>query len=155
MTREYPDRPFCGVGIVVLRNDTVLMVRRAKPPRQGLLSLPGGLQELGETIEAAARREVLEETGLQIQLVSFLDVVDSITYDDWNQIRYHYTLCEFAAIAPVGEPIAGDDATDALWIRLDELDDLDLWSETVRIIRLAAEKVGEERFILETKLEPK
>ena len=64
MSREYPDRPWVGIGAIAFRGDTVLLVRRARPPRQGLWSLPGGAQHLGEGAEEAARRELREETGL-------------------------------------------------------------------------------------------
>ena len=66
MRREYPDRPIVGVGAVVLRARSVLLVKRARPPRQGQWSLPGGAQELGETLDDAVAREVREEAGIEI-----------------------------------------------------------------------------------------
>ena len=69
MSREYPDRPIAAVGIVVLKGDAVLMIRRGKPPRDGQWSIPGGKQKLGETWRAAARREVAEETGVEIEVI--------------------------------------------------------------------------------------
>ncbi len=138
MPRTYPDRPFVGVGVVVWRDDEVLLIRRAKPPRQGEWSLPGGAQKLGETVFDAARREVLEETGLTIDVLGLVDVVDSIQRDDTERVRYHYTLVDVFAAWRAGEATADDDAAEAAWVGLDALPPL--WSETERIIRLAREK---------------
>ena len=136
--RLYPARPFVGVGAVVFKDRQVLLVRRGRPPRKGLWSLPGGLQEVGETVFAAARREVLEETGLAIEVVELVDVVDSITRDAEDRARYHYTLVDVRAEWRAGEAVAGDDAEAVAWAPLDDLARYDLWAETVRVIRLAA-----------------
>ncbi len=143
MTREFPDRPIPGVGVVILGAKGVLLIKRAKPPRRGQWSLPGGAQELGETVFEAARREALEETGLEIEVLGLIDVVDSITPDDGEhgEIRLHYTLVEILAV-PAGDdesPAAGSDAEDAAWFALDDVPGLTLWPETERIINLAAE----------------
>ncbi len=148
MTREFPDRPIPGVGVVVLGARGVLLVKRAQPPRQGQWSLPGGAQELGETVFEAARRETLEETGLEIEVLGLIDVVDSISPGDGDEIRYHYTLVDVLAVAAGEEtgapasspgPIAGSDAEDVAWFPLERIPGLKLWSETERIINLAVE----------------
>ncbi len=82
--REYPDRPWVGVGVVVWRGDEILLVRRAKPPRVGEWSIPGGAQSLGETVFEAAIREVREETGIAIRPTGIITVVDSILRDEQN-----------------------------------------------------------------------
>jgi len=138
MPRSYPDRPIVGVGVVVWRDERVLLIRRAKPPRQGEWSLPGGAQKTGETVFDAARREVLEETGLAIDVLGLVDVVDSIQRDDTGRVRYHYTLVDVFAAWRGGTVTAGDDAAEAAWVDLDALPPL--WSETERIIRLAHDK---------------
>ncbi|MGE0095825.1 MAG: NUDIX hydrolase [Alphaproteobacteria bacterium] len=135
--RQYPDRPFCGVGVVVWRGDQVLLVRRGRAPRKGDWSIPGGLQELGETVGETALREVLEETGLTVRLTDQLGVVDSVRRDDAGRVEYHYTLIEFAAEWISGEPAASDDVDRALWVPVDELDAYALWTETRRIIALS------------------
>jgi 8-oxo-dGTP diphosphatase len=137
--REYPPRPLIGVGIVVWHGDRVLLIRRGKPPRLGQWSLPGGAQKLGETVAEAARREVLEETGLAIEVGEVLAVVDLIERDG-ERVRYHYTLIDFGAEAPGSELRPGGDAADARWFGLDELPRLGLWSETLRVIGLAHER---------------
>lgn len=134
-SRDYPTRPWVGVGVVVTKGDQVLMIRRGKPPRQGQWSLPGGVQELGETVRETAVREVFEETGIEIALGPLADVVDSVTPDADGRVLHHYTLIDFAATWVAGEPRAGDDAQDARWFTLTELEAETLWPETLRLIR--------------------
>ncbi len=138
--REYPDRPVVGVGVAVVGPNGILLIKRGQPPHQGSWSLPGGAQELGETAVECGRREVLEETGLVISQPELVDVVNSIQYDKINKIQYHYTLIDFVATVASGSLAAGSDADDARWFERAEIDDLELWSETSRIITLALEK---------------
>ena len=140
--RRYPARPIVGVGTVVLDGGRVLMIQRSKPPRQGAWSLPGGAQKLGETIRETARREVCEETGLIIEIFGLIDVVDSVTHDADHKIEYHYTLIDVAGYAVGGELVAGGDAQDCHWFKQHEIDAMDIWSETKRIIALAADRYG-------------
>jgi len=133
--------PKPGVGVVVRKRaadgDRVLLIRRAKPPHAGKWSLPGGHQELGETVRETAAREVYEETGLTVAVAEFLDVVDAITPDGKGGTAYHYTLIDFAADWVSGEPVAGSDAADVVWADPDDLDRFGLWRETQRVIALA------------------
>lgn len=142
-SNEYPKRPVVGVGTVVFGPEGVLLIRRGKEPRIGLWSIPGGSQELGETVYEAGRREVLEETGIDVEVLGLIDVVDTIQRDKENKIRFHYTLVDVAAICSDGcslPPVAATDALEARWFKLPEIESLGMWSETVRIIQLAAEK---------------
>jgi ADP-ribose pyrophosphatase YjhB (NUDIX family) len=140
VSREYPTRPVLGVGIVVWHGERVLLVQRARPPRQGQWSLPGGAQQLGETVADAARRELLEEAGIAVDLGGIIATIDLIERTADGRVRYHYTLIDFVAEAPEPDVRPGDDAADARWFTLDELDALGLWSETLRVIRLAHER---------------
>ena len=140
--RRYPARPIVGVGTVVMDSDMVLMIKRGKPPRQGSWSLPGGAQELGETIREAARREVREETGLEIGIFGLIDVVDSVRSDADDKIEYHYTLIDLAGYSVGGTLMAGGDAQDCRWFTRTEINAMDIWSETKRIISLAGDKFG-------------
>jgi ADP-ribose pyrophosphatase YjhB (NUDIX family) len=135
--REYPERPWIGIGVIVFKDDRVLMIRRGKPPRAGQWSLPGGAQQLGETVFEAARREVAEETGLDVEPQGIVTVVDSVIRDGGARVRYHYTLVEVLAEWHAGEPTPGDDAEHAEWLDMTTIRQLDLWSETVRVIELA------------------
>jgi ADP-ribose pyrophosphatase YjhB (NUDIX family) len=137
VTREYPTRPIVGIGVVVLRPGAVLAIRRARPPAEGSWSLPGGAQELGETAEQAARRELLEETGLEVGELLLAGQVDSITRDPDGRVRYHYTIIDFAAAWAGGEPRPGDDAAELRWVPFDTLNQYLLWSEAQRMVSIA------------------
>jgi ADP-ribose pyrophosphatase YjhB (NUDIX family) len=140
MSREYPTRPIVGVGVVVWHGDRVLLVQRGKPPRAGHWSLPGGAQQLGETVAQAARREVMEEVGLEIALGDIVATVDLIERDPDDRVRYHYTLVDFVAEAPNAALRPGSDAAAARWFSVAETELLGLWSETARVIKLARER---------------
>ena len=135
--REYPARPLVGLGVVLLKPDAVLLVRRGKAPAAGTWSIPGGAQRLGETAEHGARRELLEESGLEAGPMALVANVDSITRDAADAIQYHYTILDFAAAWAGGTPCAGGDVTDARFVRFDDLDAYGLWSEAHRVIALA------------------
>ena len=107
MKRSYPERPYVGVGVVVLRGDEVLLIQRGKPPKAGDWSIPGGAQHLGETVAEAALREVREETGLEVRLGEHLAVVDSIQRDAAGVVAFHYTLVDFAAYWVAGRAGGG------------------------------------------------
>ena len=139
MSREYPERPVIGVGAVVLGPGGVLLVRRGKPPREGQWSLPGGAQKLGESVFETARREILEETGLTIDVLGLVDVVDSIHHDDDGKVQYHYTLVDVLAVPEDGDPRPGSDAKAVAWMPLGDIPGLGLLSETERVINLAVE----------------
>jgi len=125
--------PIPAIGVVCLRGDKVLLVRRGRPPRLGEWSLPGGRIEPGERMVDAALRELREETGVEAQITGLIDVVDGL----FPEAGRHYVLIDYAARWLSGEPTAGDDALEARFVALDEVEALVDWSETRRIIRMA------------------
>lgn len=137
--RAYPDRPYVGVGIVVFRGDEVLLAQRGKPPNMHAWSIPGGAQELGETVHEAAARELKEETGLDVEILGLVDVVDSIRRDDDGDVAFHFTLVDVVAEWRAGEATAGDDVPAVKWVKFAHIDQYDLREATVRVIRQAHE----------------
>jgi mutator protein MutT len=129
MKREYPDAPIAGVGAVIIRNEPdgqkrVLLIRRAQEPLKGEWSLPGGAVELGETLEQAVCREVLEETGLVVETVDVVQAFDRISRDPEGRVRYHYVLIDFLCRVLGGSLACATDALEGRWATGDELDGL-------------------------------
>jgi len=138
--RTYPVRPIVGVGALVWREDKILLVKRGKPPAKGEWSLPGGAQELGETIEETARREVREETGCEIGELTFLGAFDSIERDANGEVLYHFTLVDFEAEWVAGEPSPGEAEDDACFLSLQDIDRLKVWGALSDVIRMSASR---------------
>jgi 8-oxo-dGTP diphosphatase len=113
--RTYPERPIVGVGAVVLDGDRVLLVKRANEPLKGEWSLPGGAVDVGETLEDAIRREVREETSLDVEVGPVVDVLDRIRYDPDGRVKFHYVLVDFLCRPTGGEIRRGSDAEEVVW----------------------------------------
>lgn len=138
--REYPTRPWVGIGVVALRGEEVLLIRRGRPPRAGSWSLPGGGQRLGEGAEACARRELREETGIEVGALRLLAVIDAITPGEADRgPRFHYTIIDYAARWQSGEPRPGGDVTEAIWADTRDLAPYALTPEALRVIAEARE----------------
>ena len=140
MKRHYPDQPLVGVGAVVFRDGEVLLVRRGQEPALGVWSLPGGLVELGENLEAAITRELAEETGITVELLGITAVLNRIYRDPDGGIPYHYVLVDFLCDYEAGELRPGSDITAARFVTLSDLDRFDLPEFTARVIRRAWEQ---------------
>ena len=124
MGREYPLRPIVGVGAIIIENENVLIVRRGQPPKMGAWSIPGGGVDLGEDLEEACMREVKEETGLDVEILSEGRVLNRITRDEWERIQFHYVLIDFVC-RPVGGALqAASDISEARWVPLSEVSSL-------------------------------
>jgi 8-oxo-dGTP diphosphatase len=133
--------PVPTVGVVCLRGDEVLLIRRGTPPRLNQWSLSGGRLEWGETLAAGALRELKEETGVEAELLGLLDVIDGVfPARPGGEITRHYVLIDYAARWTAGEPVAGDDAAEARFVSRDEAMALVEWAETRRVITEAFER---------------
>lgn len=118
--RQYPQRPLVGVGGVVVRDGAVLLVQRAREPLAGQWSLPGGLVELGETLEEAVMRELQEETGLVVEVRGLVEAFDRITRDAAGRAQYHYVLLDYWCETADDAAVAGSDAGAVAWVRPEE-----------------------------------
>ncbi len=134
MSREYPDSPLVGVGAVIVRDNRVLLIRRGQPPLLGEWSLPGGVLECGETLREATIREAREETGLIVETGELLGVYERVVHSEDGRVRYHYVLIDFLCRAVAGEPEAGSDAAEVNWFASEELDSLNLPTDTREVI---------------------
>jgi ADP-ribose pyrophosphatase YjhB (NUDIX family) len=137
--RAYPGQPIVGVGAVVLDGDRVLLVRRLHPPLQGEWSLPGGAVELGETLETAVAREVLEETGLRVAVGPVAGVVNRVHRDTQGRVEYHYVVVDYCCRPSGGTLACASDAADAMWVPVNDLSKYRLTDAAVRIIDKALE----------------
>jgi 8-oxo-dGTP diphosphatase len=136
MKREYPTSPMVGVGAIIINDNRVVLIKRAKPPLAGEWSIPGGMLEIGETVREAAIREAKEETGLEVEPGELLGVFDRVLRDPEGRVQYHYVLIDFLCRATRGELCAGGDAADAQWFTLEEIAGLLLMKDTAEVIRL-------------------
>ena len=136
-TRRYPKRPIVGVGALIFRRDRVLMAQRGKQPMRGAWSLPGGVVEVGESLDAAIRREVREETGLVVKPVKVFEIFERILRDSAGAPEYHYVLIDYLCRVTGGELRAGDDASRVEWVRLRDLHELEMTEGTLDVIERA------------------
>ena len=143
--REYPEGPVVGVGVVIVDGPRALLVQRASPPDRGRWAVPGGVVELGETLAEAARREVREETGLDVQIGPYINLYDLIQQDDLGRVRFHYVLVHHLARYRGGQPQPSSDALAVGWFSAQEIAELDMPAGLAGIVLQAIESAGEPR----------
>ena len=139
--RAYPTRPFLAVSAAIVRDGQVLVVRRARPPANGLFSLPGGVVEAGETLHEAVKREVMEETSIAIEPVALAGFRETITRDGDDRIERHFVILPFAARWIAGEPRLNDELSEARWVRPSELEGLPTTPGLATIVAAAFERL--------------
>lgn len=137
-SRIYPNRPIIGVGGVVVRGEEVLLIRRAHEPAKGAWSIPGGAVHIGETLEDAVKREILEETSISVRVHDVVAVLDRIIPDINKTIKFHYVLIDFLCTPFTNDnPLSGSDAEDGRYVNLSDLDDYELTAVTRDVIEHA------------------
>jgi len=142
MKRDYPEHPIIGVGAVIIEGGRVLLVRRDTEPLRGEWSVPGGMLELGEKLRDGVRREVQEETGIDVEPGDVLDVFDSIFADTLGRTQYHYVLIDYLCRPLGGEPRAGSDVSDVRWVSAEALPAMGLRESIEQVVRKALSMAG-------------
>ena len=142
--REYPKRPFVGVGGVVIHEGRVLIVRRKRPPLEGRWSIPGGIIEVGETLAEGVRRELLEETGIETRVHGLIELFERIERDGDGRTRYHFVIADYLCEAVGGKAQAASDASDVAWIDPSEFAKYSISEAAGRVI-LKAFQMARER----------
>ncbi len=141
---EYPATPRVAVGGVVFKDDRVLLVRRGKPPSEGEWAIPGGSVELGETLQEAVAREILEETGISIRVGELVHLFDDVRKDETGRVRFHYVILDFAGEFLSGKVKAADDARDAGWVSPEDFRHLNVNKNTIKLMRKLGFLTGDE-----------
>lgn len=144
MAREYPDRPVVGVGGVVIENGQALLIKRGSEPLLGQWSIPGGTLELGESLQQGVARELLEETGLEVQVLDMIEAFDRIFLDpaaansnDKPRPKYHYVIVDYLCERLSGQAQAGSDVTDIAYASEQELENFHLTPTATRVLQRA------------------
>jgi 8-oxo-dGTP diphosphatase len=152
MPREYPDRPVVGVGGVVIEDGRALLIRRGSEPLRGQWSIPGGMLELGESLQAGVARELLEETSLHVRVLELIEVFDRIYLQEPDipnapsqRPRYHYVIVDYLCERISGEARAGSDVTDVAFAREEELGEFHLTETATRVLRRAFAMAAERQ----------
>ncbi len=136
-SRRFPARPIPGVGALIIDDERILLIERGREPLKGYWSLPGGAVETGERLEDALRREIREETGLEVEIIHLIEVFERIMHGEDGETEYHYILMDYIC-RPVGGVLqAADDASGAAWFRENELAGLKITEGTPRVVAKA------------------
>jgi 8-oxo-dGTP diphosphatase len=136
-SRSYPERPIVGVGAVILVDGKVVLIKRRFEPLAGQWSLPGGTLEVGESLEAGTAREILEETGLVVEVGPVIEVFDRILFDADERVRYHFVLIDYLCRPTGGTLRHGSDVDDAVLVDPADLERYRLTPKATAIIQRA------------------
>lgn len=139
MSKEYPSGPVVGVGAVIVRDGRAVIIRRGHEPRKGEWSLPGGTVELGESLIEATRREMKEETGLDVRVGPIVETFDRIHREAGGRVRYHFVIVDYLCVPIGGELAAGSDAVDAAWCGAGDIDRYGLNAHVAAVLRRGLE----------------
>lgn len=140
MKRKYPEHPLVGVGGIIFKGDAVLVVKRDQDPGKGEWSLPGGIVELGETLQEALIREIREEVGVEIRIGGLARLVDRIIRDDWQRVQYHFVIVDYWAEMVSGRPRPASDVSDSRFVSLDALMHMGVHRDVKETVGMAINK---------------
>lgn len=138
--RRHPVRPVVAVGAVILDDDRVLLVKRGQEPLKGAWSLPGGVVELGETLDAALAREVHEETGLRVDVGQVIEVLDRVQLDADGRVEFHFVIIDYRCYARTDQLAHGSDADEVRWVNIADLGAHGVTATAIAVIRKALER---------------
>jgi len=141
LKRLYPDQPIVGIGIVIVRDCHIALIKRANEPSRGKWTIPGGLVELGESVEEAVIREAKEETCLEIEKPQLIDVVGNVDLDSNGKVKYHYVIIDYLVHVKSGNILAASDAEDLRLVPFDEVESYNLTSSFRQFFRQNREKL--------------
>ncbi|MBV9770503.1 MAG: NUDIX hydrolase [Bryobacterales bacterium] len=140
-SRRYPSRPFLGVGALIFEDHKILLVERGNEPLKGYWSLPGGIVETGEKLEEGIRREVAEETGLEVEPYLVFEIFERVIPDAEGKPEYHYVLIDYLCRRLRGEPAAASDVSRVAWVEEQNLAQYRLTEGTLDVIERAFAKI--------------
>jgi 8-oxo-dGTP diphosphatase len=141
MKRMYPDQPIVGIGVVIVRDCMIALIKRGNEPSKGKWTIPGGLVELGESIETAVIREAREETCLEVENPQLLDVVGNVDRDEYSKVKYHYVIIDYLVHVKGGNIQAASDAEELRWVAFDEVETYNLTASFRLFFRQNREKL--------------
>jgi len=144
VSHEFPAAPIVGVGAVIVKDGRAVIIRRANDPYKGQWSIPGGRVELGESLAEAVRREMKEETGLEVHVGPMIEVFERIVRDE-GRVRYHFVIIDYLCTCLGGVLCAGDDADDVRWVTSEELAQYEIRASAVAVIRRGLQLAIESR----------
>ena len=141
MKRLYPEQPIVGIGVVIVHNCKIALIKRGNEPSKGKWTIPGGLVELGESVEEAVIREAKEETCLDVENPQLIDVVGNVDLDDQGKVKYHYVIIDYLVQVKGGNIQAASDAAELLWVGFEEVEDYNLTASFRVFFRQNREKL--------------
>jgi ADP-ribose pyrophosphatase YjhB (NUDIX family) len=135
--REYPLRPILGVAGVVFLGDSILLAKRDQEPAKGEWSLPGGVVELGESLEDAVKREFLEEVSVRVAIGGLIQLVERVLRDSLGRVQYHYVIAEYWGDVIEGRPRASSDVSEIRLVEEADLAKMDVHPDVITIAQRA------------------
>jgi ADP-ribose pyrophosphatase YjhB (NUDIX family) len=141
MKRLYPDQPVVGVGAVIVKEGKIALIKRGNEPSKGKWTIPGGIVELAESPEVAVMREAKEETGLDANNPTLIDVVSNVDLDENGKVKYHYVIIDYLVQVKGGKAQASSDAAELHWVPFEEVENYNLTSSFRLFFRNNREKL--------------